>query len=504
VHRLAKAVLLSFFAVGVTPVPQSLTEYGGLNQNRQGVFTDLTLTPSNVSAATFGLLHTITLDGPQIHAQPLFVQGVTIGSGTFDLIIVATMNNTVWAVDANALSVVWETNFGATYNTYPRYNVTQNNFYEGSPVGCMSTPAVDRARGLVFVVCAGSGGGLGLHELSLSTGAKLNAINITAQYPGTGDSGDTVIDGELQFFAAQHEQRTGLVLANGNIYVAFSSYNDQHPWHGWVISYAESSLVQQAVYCTTPNGYGGGIWMSGDAPAVDSAGNLYVSTGNGDYDGTANFGNSVIKLSPSLTVLDWFTPSNWMTLESQDIDVSGGRIMLVGDGTLLDADRDYRQYVLSTTCMGHLQGSSCNPQLVTVPGSGAGIYGGLYFNGQIFVSASSGSIYNYSYANGAMAGSPTSSTSATFGHPGARVSLGVNGYNNAVLWATTSTSSALYAAQPGVLRAFNPATLMELYNSTTNSGDALGTFPKFNVPMIVGGYVFVANWDGQLQVYGLK
>jgi hypothetical protein len=479
-----------------------------MNQSRQGVFTELTLTPANVNASTFGLLHTISADGGQIYAQPLFVQGVTIGTGTYDLLIVSTMNNTIWAFDANSYRLIWKKSLGPTWTGYPNYSGSENSFYPNTPMGCVSTPAVDRANALLYSVCPTSSPAWVLRKINLTNGAILANVSISGQVPGTGDTGDTIIDGQLQFLPAQHLQRPGLVLANGNIYIAFSSFSDEHPWHGWLFAYSQSSLSQVAVWCSTPNGYGGGIWLTGDAPAVDASGDLYLSTGNGDYNGTTNFADSVLKFSSTLSVLDWFTPSNYADMESNDWDATSGQVMLPGDGNVLAADKNFREYVLSTSCMGHLQGTSCSPQLVSIPTTSCplnncGIYGGLLYNKTVFIPENAGPVFSYSYS-GQLAASPTAQTSASFGHPGARMALSVNGSQNAVLWAVTASSSAFDTAQPGILRAFNPATLSELYNSTTNPGDTLGTFAKMNIPVIEGGKVFVANGDGQVQVYGLK
>lgn len=82
--------------------------------------------------------------------------------------------------------------------------------------------------------------------------------------------------------------------------------------------------------------------------------------------------------------------------------------------------------------------------------------------------------------------------------------MSANGTNNAVLWATTASSSAFDSAQQGVLRAFNPSTLTELYNSTENAGDSLGTFAKMSTPVVINGHVWVATGDGKLLVYGLN
>ncbi len=97
--------------------------------------------------------------------------------------------------------------------------------------------------------------------------------------------------------------------------------------------------------------------MGGGAPAVDGSGNLYVTTGNGDYNGTTNFANSIVKLSPSLAVLDWWTPSNWAALESNDLDIASVRPMFVPNSQQVVAGgKEYKLYSVNTTCMGHLQG----------------------------------------------------------------------------------------------------------------------------------------------------
>jgi hypothetical protein len=512
VHRVKTIAALSFIGGFVQPVPQSLVEYGGSTyQMRQASFQDLTLTPSNVKSSTFGKLESITLDGGQIYSQPLFVQGVTIGTGTYDVVLAATMNNSLWAIDANTYRTLWKVNFGSTWTGYPNYSGSENSFYQNTPMGCVSTPAVDRANGLIYSVCPTSSGEWVLRKIQLSSGSILASVTITGQFPGTGDSGDTVIDGQLQFYSAQHLNRPGLVLANGNVYIAFSSFSDEHPWHGWLFAYSQSSLSQVAVWCSTPNGYGGGIWLTGDAPPVDSSGNIYISTGNGLYDGTADYADSIVKLSSTLSILDWFTPSNYAAMEANDWDATSGQIMLSPDGRVFAADKNFREYVIQAGCMGHLQGSasSCSPQLVSIPTTtcplnNCGIYGGLFFGNTVYIPENAGPIFSYAYSGGMLAGSATAQTSASFGHPGARIVMSANGSVNAVLWATTAASSAFDTAQAGVLRAFDPVSLAELYNSTENSGDSLGTWAKMSTPVIVNGHVWVATGDGTIQVYGLK
>ena len=105
----------------------------------------------------------------------------------------------------------------------------------------------------------------------------------------------------VDFEPRQHIQRPGLLVANGAVYAAFGSHADQLPYHGWMMSYDASDLSRQiGVYLATPSGQGGSIWQSGRGLAADDQGNVYAMTGNGDYDGAQNFGESFLKLSGGL------------------------------------------------------------------------------------------------------------------------------------------------------------------------------------------------------------
>jgi hypothetical protein len=495
---------------GGTVVPVAITESDG-GHTRQGVFFEPYLNPSNVSAATIGKLATFTADGLQIVSQPIFVPGVSVSGGVKDLILIDTMGNSVFAFDANAVSStpVWSTNFGANYANYPGHGNPQTDPTYNQPIGCMSTPAADVALGVVFAVCDNASGILTIRKLSLTTGAVLASQTVTGAVTGTGDpqGGDMVSGGVLSFYSSQQLQRSSLAISNGKVYFSVSSFGDIHPWHGWVFAYNESNLTRAAVYCTVPNGAGGGVWMGGGAPGIDSAGNLYIVTGNGDWDGVANFGESIVKLDSNLNVLDFFTPADWAALESGDLDLSSTRSMLF-QGLAVFGAKDYREYVINVNCMGHLQGSpgSCTQQLWTVSGSGHfGIFGGVIFNNAAYLPVNSGPVSLFPFTSGAFATSPTVTTSSSFGHPGAMMSVSWNGVpSSGVIWSMTCVNPSNATAQPGILRAFNAATLTELYNSTQNAGDTLGTLAKLSYPLVTNGRVFVPTGDGTIAVYGLK
>src|SRR6202007_2875697 len=119
-----------------------------------------------------------------------------------------------------------------------------------------------------------------LHALDITTGAERtnSPVVVNATIPGIGDS---TVNGLISFDPFMQNQRAGLALVNGVVYICWTSHCDWKPYHGWIMGYNATNLQQICVYNDTPNGSEGGIWMAGQAPAADASGNLYVSTGNG-------------------------------------------------------------------------------------------------------------------------------------------------------------------------------------------------------------------------------
>ena len=159
---------------------------------------------------------------------------------------------------------------------------------------------------------------------------------------GAGSSGGSVI-----FDPKQYEERAGLLLLNGNVITSWTSHCDIDPYTGWMIAYGTSTLNQTSVLNLTPNGSRGAIWMAGDAPAADSAGNVYLLEGNGTFDTTldangfpiqGDYGNAFLKLSTAtgLAVADYFATFDTVSKSNADTDLgSGGAIVLpdLVDGT---------------------------------------------------------------------------------------------------------------------------------------------------------------------------
>jgi predicted transglutaminase-like cysteine proteinase len=468
---------------GASFVPSSAAVWtNGYDHYRTNAnFSEPVITPSN--ASSLKRLGSFAVDA-YIYAQPLFVGQTTLHDGsTHDLLLVATMNNTLYAFDANSpgQAALWSVNFGAT-------NVNTTTPISPIGAGIVSTPVVDLTNKLVYLVYENATPSWVLAKVDLLTGNVLSSVTITGQVPGTGDSAylDTVSGPNLVFYPKYELQRAGLVLANGQIYVAFASWGDVRPEHGWMFAYDAVSLTQNKVVCLSPNSWGGTIWQSGGGPAVDDNGNLYVATGNGA--GTTDLSESFVKFDPSLNLLSYFQPANWMSMSASNFDFSGRTMIVPGQSLIISGSKDHNVYGLDLGFDGPLQ-------FVSEAGTTEGVYNGAIFNGRVYTA--DGQIFAHPI-NGTTIGTTAATTVNSYNQP-VSVSGSCNGTSNCVLWGTTMASGA------GTLRAFDATTLTELYNSdmAANGADALGKQARFVSPIVVNGRVYVATDSNTVQVYGV-
>ena len=478
------------------------------NQRTNANLNETILTPQTVGGGGFGKLGSLTVDGA-IFAQPLYVSGVPIaGQGVKNVVYVATMNNSVYAMDADAPAAppLWQVNLG---NPVP--SVALPDFVDISlQIGILSTPAIDLTGQAIYVVTDTFENGapvFRLHALSLADGHEVlnGPVVIGASVAG---SGAASMNGKISFDPFWHLQRPGLALGNGKVYVGFGSHGDAGPYHGWLLAYDASDLTHQvAVFNTTPNGLGGAIWQSGRAPAIDSAGNVYVSSGNGDFDGMTNFSGSVIKLSGAdLSVLDWYAPAAWQYIDASenDLDVgSTGPILVPGSTLLVTGDKAGRLIYLDTNALGHIESGKEADEFVASP---AGIFQlGLWPGSQgalLYEHDLNGPLKAYPVGGASINSTPVSTGAWTGDSYLQGMAVSANGGTNGIVWETTGDHS-----QPGVpatLHAFDAADLTkEIWNSGTQPSDALGAFAKFAEPLVAHGRVYVPTLSNQLAIYGL-
>jgi polyvinyl alcohol dehydrogenase (cytochrome) len=266
--------------------------------------------------------------GGVVHGQPVVVDG---------RIIAATEGNRVVALDPRTGKILWSASLGT-----PLSNVDNvAGCGDIDPLGITSTPAVDITSNVVYVVGEVSTGGANVHHqlegLNIATGAVVVSDNVDPPLP-TGERAVNLL------------QRTSLALANGRIYVGYGGNDgDCGNYHGWVVAVDESGTPHEASFEVASDGEGGAIWGSGSAPAVDAAGNVYVTTGNANPDppqggpDPKKYTESVVKLSPALAPIASFKD----TVAGGDEDLSTGNPVLLPDGNLFAIGKTDIGYVLT-------------------------------------------------------------------------------------------------------------------------------------------------------------
>ena len=362
------------------------------DNTHQGQNTQETvLTPTNVNTNTFGKLFSQTVDG-QVYAQPLYVSNLTINGATHNVIFIADEHDSVYAFDADSnggtnSAPLWQASMISTAHgaaagaTTVPYTDVQSGVGDIHPeFGITSTPVIDLTNNTLFVVATSKENGnyfQRLHALNILTGNEQSGspVSISASVPGTG-SGSS--GGTLAFSTLWQNNRSALDLFNGNIYIGFGSHGDDGPWHGWVLVYNETTLKQTAVWCTSPNGWGDGVWGAGAGFPIDTVsanGRAFLATGNGDWTSypplttSVDYGESILRFDLSnggFAISDAFTDFNQASLTAGDDDQGSGGVLLLPNqpGTyphlLVQVGKEGRILVLNRDSLGGYVGSSAS------------------------------------------------------------------------------------------------------------------------------------------------
>ncbi len=521
-----------------------LTQHNDIGRTGQNT-NETILTTSNVNVNQFSKLFALPVTG-QVYAQPLYVPNVSIAGGTHNVVIVATEADMVYAFDADSntgsnASALWQANLvstlsGAGSNETPLNTSTTIGCTDLQPqIGISSTPVIDTASSTIYVEAKSTNGSIyihRLHALSLTTGAEKSPgpVVITATVKGTGDGSS---NGSLTFDSLHQHNRPGLLELNGAIYVAFASHCDYGPYHGWIFAYDEATFTQKSLLITTPNGGLGGFWMAGSGVAADANSNIYIASGNGDFDTTnvpaTELGDTILKLGTTnedLTLLDYFTPSDQSCLDSNDEDLGSGGVLLLPDQPgayphiLVQAGKEGKIYVVNrdqmTSGNTHYNPvancASTDPEILEESASGA--IGGMwsmpaYWNNTLYFWGSGDVLKSIPLVNGLPNFNNVTTNSISIGFPGATPSISSNGTESgtAILWAIDGSRYGPPgpAHAQSVLHAIDAAAIgSELWNSSqaSNGRDKAGDAVKFSVPTIANGKVYVGT-STEVDVYGL-
>ena len=538
------ASLWSSVTVGVTDLAGVATYHN--NTSRSGVNSqEYALAPANVTSNTFGKLFSCAVDGA-VYAQPLWVPNVSIGGAQHNVVLVATQHDSLYAFDADTVpcATLWHANLidaahGGTAGETPVTNSVVNTLSGDiqPEIGVTGTPVVDLGTKLLYVLSksvdsAGINHYQRLHSIDILTGSEKlpsGPVLISGSFPA--------ISSTVTFDPFKQNQRAGLALVGGVVYIAWASHGDAATWYGWMMGYDASTLSRLYTFNAAPNTSEGGIWMGGGAPSADSSGNLYVITGNGVFDVTNSkppnndYGDSFLKLTPNLSVSQYFTPADQDTDNSIDYDFGSGGTSVVVDlpssGTLpnhlvIGGGKDGFLCLLNRDALGGY--SSTNQGAVQVLNFGSGIFGTpAYWNWSFYLAGDGGKLQQFTLNSSTyqINPSPASSSATTYTFHGATPSITTMPDNsNAIVWALDNSQYCTEGSSgcgPTVLHAYDANNLgTELWNSSQATENFAGFAVKFTVPTIANGKVYVgtrgndtgqsgttATTPGELNVYGL-
>lgn len=512
----------------------------GLNAN------ETILTPAKVQVAgQFGKLFSQPVDG-YVYAQPLYVARVNIaGKGTHNVVFVATEGDTVYAFDADNntgtnASPLWQASLidndhgvpiGVTATTVSSSDVSCTDLVP--QIGITGTPVIDFSTRIMYVEAKSKEDGHivhRLHALDIGSGAEKNTqdptfpkpVVITASVPG------------IPFDSLTQLNRPGLLLLNHTIYIGYGSHCDNIPYNGWLLAYDTATLSQKNIFVTTPaNGNAAGaIWMAGAGIAGnDDTDNIFVATGNGQFDGT-DFGDSIVRLSLNLGLLDSFTPFNEPDRNANDFDLGSGGVLLLPQqpgihphllvqagkggsaggrgpfGAIYLVDQDQM-----TVNNQHFCGTCTDDVGVIVQELPAAV-GGMwsmpaYWNNTVYFWGTGDKLKPFSLTNGLLGSVPSSTSQELYDFPGANMSISANGSTNGIVWSVgrkkigQNPDGSLWQTVD-VLQAHDAGDVSNTLFSSDNLShkDDLVNAVKFSVPTVANGRVFVGTVD-HLVVYGM-
>ncbi len=485
---------------------QALVPTSRVDNTRSNADTQETiLTPGNVNSATFGHLFSDAVDYV-VMAQPLYVPNVNTGHGIHNVVYVVTQADSVYAFDADNGTQLWYAsmlnNVGAGATTASGANLPCGTAAGFNQEGIIGTPAIDSATNTMYLVAKTALAGVvrhHLHALDITTGNEQPGSPVLIQATSTSNKGKKTV-----FNSLHQKNRPGLLLLNGVVYMGFGSNYCNDSDSGWVLGYDASSLAQLAVFNTSPDTGLTSIWQSGSGLTADESGYIFVETaeaGNNSYDiqnGGQTYCNSVLKLTPDLTVADFFTPALVPFLNSNDFDLSSTGAIVLPDQSgpypheLVAGGKYGVVYVLNRDNLGMYSPSTDQiVQEITLvqqnPNALKDVLFGspAYWNNTVYFAPDAAPIMAFPVSGGLLGNPPGTPIETAARYTGSHSpSISANGNANGILWVIS-----------GGLNAFDAVSLKLLYNSKQAPGgrDALGTVGHFVTQTVANGKVYVTD-----------
>jgi hypothetical protein len=465
------AIILLWTAIRPANAQVNVTQKNN-NPSRDGHYIDAAFTLANAANVARDTNFNGTISG-NVHAQPLYIDGGPNGP----MVIVVTASNNVYALDAADGSMIWQQNLGTPA---PLNHLQCGNI---DPVGVIGTPVVDLASRSLFLDAMKDGNPVKhfIYSLNVDTGAT-NAgwpVDVSVAVPG--------------FPSVVEENRGGLALVNGIVYVPFSGYfGDCGAYHGWVVGVHADDPANVGAWAT--EAIGGGIW--GNSGVASDGTNMFVITGNtiGTSPGNWQGGEAIIRLQagPVFTgnPTDFWAPANWHDLDVGDTDLGGCSAILIDvpnatpSHLVLALGKDGNAYLLDRNNLGGV-GSPVTSLSVdgTLLGQSSTTYTtaqGTYF---VFRAGSSQiKAYKITATNPPAIVSAWNASQNGQGSPWVTTT---DGTSNAIVW-------VVGAQGDNRLHGYNGDTGTEIYAGGGANELMTGT-RKWNSGMVARGSIYVAN-----------
>jgi outer membrane protein assembly factor BamB len=287
----------------------------GFDPSSSGVST----APTGITSANITTLsrHQVKLDGT-VDASAIFLHDVTIKGAKHNVFFVTTTYGKTIAIDADSGDVLWE-------YTPPKYST-----WAGTNQITNSTPVADLDRQSIY---AASPGGA-IEKLAVSDGRALWTTPIT------------LLPRREKIASPLHEFHGHIIAVTGG-YIG-----DQPPYQGHVVVLDPAGKVLHVWNSLCSNRSGllnpsscpsvqSAIWGRAGAVIDPTTGNILVATGNGQYNGKTDWGDSIIELDPEAArMLGNYTPADNARLNDEDLDLGSTSPVLLGDGLLAQGGKD--------------------------------------------------------------------------------------------------------------------------------------------------------------------
>ncbi|MGO8723883.1 MAG: choice-of-anchor D domain-containing protein [Acidimicrobiales bacterium] len=487
------------------------------------------ISPTQVNSNDFGQLFDVTLppvngvSPGQIYAQPIVANGV---------LLIVTENDNAYGVDPNSGTVEWSRNFGRAWQA------STINCGDLTPsVGITGTPVVDTVTGTAYFTTdatPSSGGALWqMQAVVIKTGHEVANFPVPIRGRATNAPDKT-------FNPVHQMQRPGLALVKNVVYAAFGSHCDLPPWYGWIAGVTPSGELKDMWVDETGSAEGAGIWGPGGI-VVDSAGNLYVSTGNGGSPPVgpglgvpqpSGLAECVLKLStsgPNLKLTDHFCPSDADQLNTFDGDLGAGSPtgLPASFGTAKDPDllvevgKAGEVYLLDRNDLGGFdQGPGGGDKVVSETGPLGGVWSHPAVwpgdGGYVYITTASPpagaeggggaelDVYQRVVSDGEVSLNWVADVpDMPFGSSPPIVTSDGTVPGSAVVWniartgLTNQANLVAYGAVPVAGTGADPAGQLPMLWEAS-----VGNSTKFNSPLAYDGRIYMGNYDGQILAFG--